>query len=93
MPFRLKLDELNAMLNEYEVRKMIDRREQALDLVFAPEPPVDPLGDREQTRQIFLAYAAAGATGLSMRFVHDSRSHYVEQMEAAVGLLRELDDV
>jgi len=92
MPFRLKLDELNAMLGEHRVRELIDRREQPLDLVFAPEPPVDPLGEREQTRQIFQAYATAGATGLSMRFRHDSRTHYVEQMEAAVGLLRELDD-
>jgi probable F420-dependent oxidoreductase len=89
MPFRLKLDELRAMLAEPRVRELIDGRQEPLDLIFAPEPPVDPLGDRAATIETFRAYRAAGATGLSMRFHHESRSHYIEQMEAAVGLIAE----
>jgi probable F420-dependent oxidoreductase len=91
MPFRLKLDELRSTLEDQQVRELIEARESPLDFVFAPEPPVDPLGAREQTLATFRSYAAVGATGLSLRFRHDSRSHYIEQMEASVELLRELD--
>jgi probable F420-dependent oxidoreductase len=90
MPFRLKLGELQAMLAEPRVRELIEGRSDPLDLIFAPEPPVDPLGDRVGTIETFRAYRAAGATGLSMRFLHESRTHYIEQMEAAVGLIAEV---
>ena len=92
MPFRLKLEELNAMLKEARGSR-VDRPARG-----APRPglrsraarrPVWASASRHD--EIFRSYAAAGATGLSMRFRHDSRSHYVEQMEAAAGLLRELD--
>jgi probable F420-dependent oxidoreductase len=91
MPFRLKLDELRSMLEDQEVRRMIDERGEPLDLVFAPEPPVDPVGDRDATLEVFRAYSEIGATGLSLRFRHDSRSHYIEQMEAAVAVASELE--
>jgi probable F420-dependent oxidoreductase len=91
MPFRLELDELSAMLEEQSVRDLIAGRDEPLDMIFAPEPPADPLGDPEAARRTFRSYAQAGATGLSMRFRHESRSHYVEQMEAAVALLSEMD--
>ena len=91
MPFRLELDELSAMLQDQGIRELIGRREEPLEMVFAPEPPVDPLAERDATMRTFRSYADAGATGLSMRFRHESRSHYVEQMEAAVALLNEVD--
>ena len=90
MPFRLKLDELRSILAEGPVREMIDSRDRPLDLVLAPEPLVDPVGDRAGTAEFLRSYADVGATGLSMRFRHDSRSHYVEQMEALVEILREI---
>jgi probable F420-dependent oxidoreductase len=92
MPFRLELDELKAMLGDDSIRELIARRDEPLDMIFAPEPPVDPLGEPEATKKTFRSYADAGATGLSMRFRHESRSHYVEQLEAGVCLLNELDD-
>jgi probable F420-dependent oxidoreductase len=90
MPFRLKLDELRSILAESAVREMIDSRDRPLDLIFAPEPLVDPVGDRAGTEDFLRAYADVGATGLSMRFRHDSRSHYVEQMEALVEILQQI---
>jgi probable F420-dependent oxidoreductase len=90
MPFRLKIDELRSMLQDPEVRKLIEERKEPLDLIFAPEPPVDPQGDREGTRATFLKYSDIGATGLSLRFVHESRSHYVEQMQAALSIASEI---
>ncbi len=92
MPFRLELDELGSMLREPAVRELIGNREETLDMIFAPEPPADPIGAPDAMRQTFRAYASAGATGLSMRFRHDSRSHYVEQMEAAIALVKESGD-
>ncbi len=90
MPFRLELDELRSMLQDREIRELISQRDEPIDMVFAPEPLVNPLGEPEATRQTLRAYANAGATGLSMRFKHESRSHYVEQMEAAVALVNDL---
>lgn len=90
MPFRLKTDDLRTMLHDDAIRTMIEQREEPLDLIFAPEPPVDPKGDREATLATFRAYSEIGATGLSLRFVHDSRSHYIEQMEAAVSIAAEI---
>lgn len=90
MPFRLKIDVLRSMLQDEEIRHLIEKREEPLDLIFAPEPPVDPQGDLEGTRETFRAYSEIGATGLSLRFVHDSRSHYVEQMQAALSIASEI---
>jgi probable F420-dependent oxidoreductase len=90
MPFRLKIDELRSMLQDPEVRMLIEERKEPLDLIFAPEPPVDPQGDPEGTRSTFLRYSEIGATGLSLRFVHESRSHYVEQMQAALSIASEI---
>lgn len=90
MPFRLTIEDLRTVLQDEEIRNLIERREEPLDLIFAPEPPVDPQGDREGTRATFRAYSEIGATGLSLRFVHDSRSHYVEQMQAAVSIASEI---
>jgi probable F420-dependent oxidoreductase len=90
MPFRLKIDELRSMLQDKLLHNLIEEREEPLDLIFAPEPPVDPGGDREGTSAIFRAYSEIGATGLSLRFVHDSRTHYVEQMQAALSIASEI---
>jgi hypothetical protein len=60
----------------------MDRRSSPLDLIFPPEPPVDPLGEPEAVRAFIASYVDAGATGFSMRFDHESRDHYIEQMGA-----------
>ena len=43
---------------------------------------VDPLGEPEAVRKFVRSYVDAGATGFSMRFHHESRDHYIEQMGA-----------
>lgn len=90
MPFRLKLDELKAVLDSPTSKELIGKRDKPLQMIFAPEPPVDPIGDRDGTMAFFTAYAAIGATGLSLRFEHHSRTHFIEQMEAAVDLVGEV---
>ena len=86
MPFRLELPELEAILAEPRTRALLEARETPLGLVFAPEPPLDPVGHPDETRDTIRAYADAGATGLSLRFRHESRTHFVEQMEAVTRL-------
>jgi probable F420-dependent oxidoreductase len=82
IPFKLKLDELRSMLADPEIKDLMARRHSPLDLIFPPEPPVDPVGEPETVRAFIASYVDAGATGFSMRFDHESRDHYIEQMGA-----------
>ena len=91
MPFRYKLDELRTVMADPRTKELLESRDGDLDMIFAPEPPVDPTGDPDGTSATFHAYSEVGATGLSLRFRHDSRTHYVEQMEAAVSLARQIE--
>jgi len=87
IPFGLSLDQLGAVLGADDVVDAIEAREPSLDVVLAPEPPLDPAGEPEATAATVRAYGAIGATGLSLRFRHESRAHYLEQLEAMVGLV------
>jgi probable F420-dependent oxidoreductase len=78
-PFKLSLDELGPLLAEF--RADIEAR-PGFDLVFPPDPPLDPRDDPEKTEAVVASYRAEGATGLALRFTHTSRRHYEEQLEA-----------
>ena len=81
IPFGLSLDELRALLGGADAvgpRGACD----PLEIVLAPEPPLDPVGDPRAAAAAVRAYGDTGATGLALRFRHDSREHYVEQLEA-----------
>lgn len=82
IPFRLVLDELRPLLTDPEIADLLAARDRPLQLIFAPEPPVDPLGDPEGTAGLLREFVDLGATGFSLRFAHHSRTHYVEQMAA-----------
>jgi probable F420-dependent oxidoreductase len=92
MPFRLTLAELGPMLADPEIVALREARDAPLGLVFAPEPPIDPLGAPDETRRFLADYAALGATGFSLRFRHESLAHFVEQMEAVVTLAATVGD-
>lgn len=87
IPFGLGLSELSAMLSSAAARRLLDEAERPIEIVLAPEPPLDPLGDPDELRRTADAYLAAGATGLNLRFVHTSLEHYLDQAEAASELL------
>lgn len=90
MPFRLLVDELRAMLDDPEIQALRAARSSPLELTFAPEPPLDPIGDPAGTAKTVRLYQAIGATGLSLRFDSRSRAHYIEQLEAMQRVIREL---
>jgi len=84
IPFGLVLDDLRSMLGPGPLADARGARGEAFDVVLAPEPPLDPAGDPEHAGEVVRAYAALGATGLTLRFRHRSRHHYLEQLEAMV---------
>ena len=57
-------------------------------MLLAPEPPIDPSGNLEQTTEFLASYVAIGATGFSVRFDHHSPAHYCEQMAALKSLVQ-----
>jgi hypothetical protein len=82
MPFRLVEPELHKVLSDPEIIEQLAARSTPLELIFAPEPPIDPVGNPEETRAKLQGYVDLGATGLSLRFVHNSPAHFTEQIEA-----------
>jgi probable F420-dependent oxidoreductase len=79
IPFGLSLPDLRALLRADD------------DGLLAPEPPLDPVDDPARAAAVVRDYRAVGATGLSVRFRHHSRPHYLEQLEAMAKVVRESD--
>jgi probable F420-dependent oxidoreductase len=82
VPFGLDLGKLEAMVRDGAMAAAISERGPGFDLVFAPEPALDPAGDPEGAAATMRAYRAIGATVLALRFRHQSKAHYLEQLEA-----------
>jgi probable F420-dependent oxidoreductase len=82
IPFRLKLDDLRPILDDPEVQDAIAARDRPFGLIFPPDPPLDPAGAPDEAAEVVAAFADVGATGLSLRFRHHSRTHYIEQLQA-----------
>jgi probable F420-dependent oxidoreductase len=82
IPFGLTHDELQAMLGDRRLATDLAAHAGRFDVVLAPEPALDPVGNPEGAAATVRAYAALGATALSLRFRHRSRAHYMEQLAA-----------
>ena len=85
IPFRLRLDDLRPILDDATIKDAIAARDRPFSLIFPPDPPVDPAGAPDAAADVVRGFAALGATGLSLRFRHHSRSHYIEQLQAIGG--------
>lgn len=79
-------------LDPHEVRALIDLRRDGLtsraefELVFPPDPPLDPIGAADAIQETIEVWRNVGATALNLRFVHRSKSHYLEQLDAFRGI-------
>ena len=60
-----------------------------MDLVLAPEPPIQPVGEAEHVRDTLGRYAEVGATHLVFRFRQQSLGELTEQMAALMELCPE----
>jgi probable F420-dependent oxidoreductase len=96
IPFGLSHAELKAMLDEgatLDAEATLDEGgpvgdgADRFDIVLAPEPALDPVGDPEAAATTVASYAQLGATALNLRFRHRSRDHYLEQLAAMVEVI------
>jgi alkanesulfonate monooxygenase SsuD/methylene tetrahydromethanopterin reductase-like flavin-dependent oxidoreductase (luciferase family) len=92
IPFGLDHDHLAAILEDGQLADAISRRTPGFEVVLAPEPPLDPAADPEGAAAVVRAYEALGATALALRFRHSSRAHYIEQLDAMVGVVAPAPD-
>lgn len=89
VPFALEFEDLARLLAQGRDEGLFEHRSDPLDLVFYVQPRVDPIGQPEATMEALRRYRELGATVLTLRIVHDSPGHCVEQLEA----VRELADL
>jgi probable F420-dependent oxidoreductase len=88
VPFGLSRQDLGAMLGDPATEEARAARTRPFDVVLAPEPPLDPVGDPSGASGVVRLYAEVGATGLSLRFKHRSLAHYLEQLEAMTEVVK-----
>jgi probable F420-dependent oxidoreductase len=81
-PFGLTRDEVASML----AAEQDAARVGGFEVVLQPGRPLDPTGEPDESEAALQRWQAAGATVVSLRFVHHSPAHYVEQLEAAMAL-------
>ncbi len=87
VPFGLGAPDLGAMIARARQTTAWAARERPLELVLQNGRPVDPQGDPDGARKIAGRLVGAGATCLQLRFVHHSRDHFIEQLEAMAALV------
>ena len=87
-PFLIPPDRVGELLaRARETEAWAARGDRPFEVVLWPEPPLDPQGDPEAARAAAERSVGAGATILNLRFVHHSRQHFIEQMEAMTHLV------
>jgi probable F420-dependent oxidoreductase len=87
-PFSLQPEHMHEWIAEAADTALWSQRDQPLDV--AVSTILDPLGTPEDTAHRVTALGQAGATMLTLRFVHGSLNHYIEQLEAMVDLASQM---
>jgi probable F420-dependent oxidoreductase len=82
IPFGLTAEELRSILTDPKAKDSIKDRGWRFSIVLSPEPPLDPVGQKDSVTRVVTDYEAMGATALALRFHHTSRQHYLEQLSA-----------
>jgi hypothetical protein len=83
IPFGLSAPELSALLGDPRpVRGALDARDGFDVLLWPPSRPSIRWVTPKAAAATVRAYVELGATGLSLRFRHRSRAHYLEQLAA-----------
>ena len=89
-PFGLSRQDIATFLERASETDAWQRRSQPLEILVQPTPPLDPLGEPDDTRARVGRLQEAGVTGLSLRFVHHDVDHYCEQLAAMTELVKAL---
>ncbi len=59
-------------------------------MILGPRHKLDPVGHPDKAASGVREVVDAGATSVSLRFVHDSLQHYLEQLDAMRGVIAAL---
>jgi probable F420-dependent oxidoreductase len=87
-PFATPPGQVAAWLAEAKRTDAWRSRNKPLDVALSTK--LDPVGEPDRAFAMARELRDAGATALSLRFVHDSIQHYCDQLEAMVGLAARL---
>jgi probable F420-dependent oxidoreductase len=85
-PFGLGTRDLATMLEQARETGAWARRDHPLEVVLQNERPLDPAGAPERVAERVARFRDLGTTVLSVRFVHHSLDHYLEQLAAMTGI-------
>ena len=86
-PFWLSAEKAATFLSRAAETAAWAARDRPLDVVLQTNRPLDPGGAPEEAAAAAGQLVAAGATILSLRLVHHSVEHYIEQLEAMTELV------
>jgi probable F420-dependent oxidoreductase len=89
-PFAVSARRVAAWLGEASGTNAWQARSEPLEVILISKAPVDPAGAPDETVATVRELDEAGATMMSVRFVHHSLDHYLEQLEAMAELIRKL---
>jgi probable F420-dependent oxidoreductase len=85
-PFGLRTAELGEMLTRARDTEAWTARAEPIDVLLQNEHPLDPIAEREQVAEQLAKFVDIGASGVNVRFVHHSPTHYREQLAALAEL-------
>jgi probable F420-dependent oxidoreductase len=83
-PFSLSIEQMAGWLADARTTDAWNERENTMGVAFVVQ--VDPLANPDATQELLARWADLGVTHLSVRFVHSSLEHYLEQLEAMLEL-------
>ena len=85
-PFGLSVEQMGQMIAEARELPEWSARAQPIDLILRHDGLLDPQAKPQEAAEAIRATFAAGATRVNLGFVHESRAHYIEQLEALAAL-------
>ena len=90
-PFAVAPEQATTWLAKAATTDAWGARQHPLEVVLQTHRPVDPAGAPDEAAASARRLREAGATMLSLRLIHHSVEHYIEQMEAMAEVVANLD--
>ncbi len=87
MPFGLSPTQLGEMIESTKCSTAYTQRSEALEVVLAPDKPLDPILEPQAALAVVAELERVGATIVNARVRAESASHCVEQLTALAELL------
>ena len=85
-PFGLSVEQMGKMIAEARASDSWKARKRPLECILRHDDHLDPIGAPDRAGELVRQVFAAGATKVNLGFVHKSRAHYIEQLEALAKL-------